>query len=225
MMDADGTWDVVRLDAGDSIPDIEQYDALMVFGGPMNVWEEGLFPWLKQEKEAIRDFVLKLNRPYLGVCLGHQLLAAALEGAVGKMAVPEVGVRTVKRTLAGATDQILGLLPDAFPTVQWHGAEVKSLPANSVLLATNEACPVQAFRVGSFAYGVQYHVEVGPSTISEWGNVPEYKHALELIAGQHGQNSFERAAAESMPLFLQSARKIYRGFRELAARARVSRVA
>ena len=225
MMTSDGTWDVVRMDARESIPDLEDYDALLAFGGPMDVWQETEFPWLKKEKTAIRDFVLRLNRPFLGVCLGHQILAEALGGKVGRMKVPEVGVRTVERTAAGATDQILGLLPDSFPTVQWHGAEVKSLPQNSALLATNAACPVQAFRTGNLAYGIQYHVEVEPTTVSEWGRIGEYRDALEEIAGKGGQDSFERAADASMPLFLDSARRLYEGFRGLAVRSRMLRVA
>ena len=222
-MATDGTCDVVRLNAGECIPELERYDALLVFGGPMDVWQESEFPWLKREKSAIRDFVLRLNRPFLGVCLGHQLLADALGGEVRKMNVPEVGVRTVERTIAGRADQILGLLPDVFPTVQWHGAEVKSLPSNSVLLATNSECENQAFRTGNSAYGVQYHVEVEPTTISEWGKIPEYGSALAKVAGNEGQSSFERTATSSMPLFLEFARKLYSGFRELVILSRILR--
>jgi GMP synthase-like glutamine amidotransferase len=223
MMAADGTWDVVRLNAGESIPELERFDALLAFGGPMDVWQEAEFPWLKLEKIAIRDFVLRLDRPYLGVCLGHQLLADSLGGEVGKMTVPEVGVRAVDRTIEGAADQILGLLPDTFPTVQWHGAEVKSLPPNSTVLAENSACQIQAFRTGKFAYGIQYHVEVEPATVSEWGKIPEYRCTLSDIAGGNAQSSFERAATASMASFLASAHKLYGGFRELALRSRTFR--
>ncbi len=89
---ADGfTYDAVELDeARDSA--LDRYDALWVMGGPMDTWEEDQHPWLIAEKAAIREAVIDRRLPYFGLCLGHQLLAAALGGEVGKMAISEVGL-------------------------------------------------------------------------------------------------------------------------------------
>jgi GMP synthase-like glutamine amidotransferase len=210
-------WDVVELDQGAPIPDLSRYDALLVFGGPMDVWQEERHPWLVAEKAAIRTFVKNMRRPFLGVCLGHQLLADALGGTVGPMAQPEVGVAELRLTEAGRTDPLLRGLAQPMRAVQWHGAEVKTLPAQAALLVENDACPVQAFRVHDRAYGLQYHVEVEEQTIAEWGNIPAYRRALEAIKGADGQRDFERDAARHMNAFRETAAILYDGFRQLAA--------
>ncbi len=118
LMRADGVvWDTVELDEGEAIPPLDGYDALLVFGGPMDVWQEAEHPWLVPEKAAIRAWTAQ-DRPYLGVCLGHQLLADALGGRVGLMAAPEVGVREIELTAAGRAPPLLAGLPSPCPTLQ-----------------------------------------------------------------------------------------------------------
>ncbi len=169
---------IAELDEGDALPDLDHYDLLVAMGGPMDVWDVGTYPWLIGEKEAIRRWVRELRRPFLGVCLGHQLLAAALGGDVGPMGAPEVGIRPVFLTDAAADDPLLGRLPSTVRALQWHGSEVRRLPEDATVLATNTACTVQAFRAGACAWGIQFHVEVGPTTVTEWSSVPEYRLAL-----------------------------------------------
>ena len=218
-------WDAVELDAGEAIPELSRYDALLVFGGPMDVWEEEAHPWLAAEKAAIRRFVCELERPFLGVCLGHQLLASALGCPVGKMRAPEVGVVTVQLTEAAASDPLFQDFPATLSALQWHGAEVKSLPPDSVALATNEACPIQAMRVREHAYGLQYHVEAEETTVAEWGCVAESRRLLEAIGGPDAQAALERAVAAEMPTFLANAAALYQGFRDVVRRASAARQA
>src|SRR5271157_3970528 len=117
-------WRAVELDANEPIPNLNGFDLLVVMGGPMDVWEERMHRWLAREKAAIRHWVQELNRPYLGICLGHQLLAAALGGKVSLMARPEVGVANVDLTPDGQDDPLFQGFAASFETFQWHGAEV-----------------------------------------------------------------------------------------------------
>ena len=187
---ADGvSWDAVELDAGEALPALEGYDAVWCFGGPMDVWQEDAHPWLKPEKALIREAVMERGLPFLGVCLGHQLLAEALGGKVGPM-TPEVGVLPVAPTEAGKGDPVLAMSGE-IAALQWHSAGVQELPPGGVSLAASPVCPVQALRWGARAYGIQYHVEVTAATVPAWGCIPEYKTALERSLGPDALEAFK----------------------------------
>ena len=210
------SWDVVELDRGDAIPDLSPYDLMLVMGGPQDVWQESEHPWLVEEKAAIRQFVVRMQRPFLGVCLGHQLLAAALRGAVGLSEAPEVGVMTVELTAAGRADPLFRGVSSPMTVLQWHGAEVTSLPAGATVLASSEHCAVQAFRYGARAYGLQYHVEITGDTVDEWAEIPVYAEALGRALGDDAQDALRSDVAERLASFGDDCRSLYRNLKRVA---------
>jgi len=209
-------WDAVELDAGEAIPALAGYDQLWVMGGPMDTWEEDIHPWLAAEKAAIREAVLERRMPYFGLCLGHQLLAAALGGTVAKAVQAEVGVLDVELTPAGRRDPLFEGIADRFKALQWHGAEVSAPPAGAEILARSPLCAVQAMRVGRHAYGMQYHCEILPRTVADWAEIPAYACALEASLGAGAMPALSDAAAAHMPGFNRDARRLYRNFMRVA---------
>ncbi|MEZ5798377.1 MAG: type 1 glutamine amidotransferase [Paracoccaceae bacterium] len=199
---------IAALDQGAPIPDLAGFDLLAVMGGPMDVWQTAAHPWLVPEMAAIRAWVRDLGRPYLGICLGHQLLAQATGGRVGRMARPEVGLTSAGLTAEGRADGLFAGLPDRLATFQWHGAEVQALPPDAVVLAANEACPVQALRVGRRAWGIQFHVEMTPDTVAEWAAVPEYAASLAQALGAERAAGLGAELAGHLPGFTATARQI-----------------
>jgi len=221
---ADGiAYDAVELDEGEPIPSLDKYDALWVMGGPMDVWEEDQHPWLIAEKAAIREAVETRGMPYLGLCLGHQLLGAALGGTVGKMRAPEVGILDVALTAQGRADPIFAGMAPTQKALQWHGAEVQALPPGAVVLASSPACPHQAMRIGRLAYGLQYHMELTSRTVPEWGDVPAYACSLDETLGSGALPRLRDEAAALMPAFNRAAKQLYDNFMALIrARAKAA---
>jgi GMP synthase-like glutamine amidotransferase len=211
-------WDAVELDAGEAIPSLAGYGQLWVMGGPMDVWQESENPWLVAEKRAIREAVIDRAMPYFGVCLGHQLLAASLGGKVGKAPQGEVGVLDVELTKAGRADPFFAGIADRFKALQWHGAEVAEAPPGATVLAHSPLCAVQAMRVGRHAYGMQYHCEILPQTVSDWAVIPAYACALDAALGNGAMPKLQAAAAAAMPGFNRDARRLYRNFMQAARR-------
>jgi GMP synthase-like glutamine amidotransferase len=213
---ADGiAWDAVELDAGEKIPGLAGYDALWAMGGPMDVWEEGAHPWLTAEKAAIREAVGR-GLPYMGLCLGHQLLAAALGGKVGKAAAAEVGILEVELTEAGRRDPLFAGIAGHFNALQWHGAEVTEPPPGAAVLARSPLCAVQALRVGKAAYGLQYHTELTAETVGQWAVVPAYACALDATLGTGALPRLDAEARRQMPGFNRDSRQIYDNFMALS---------
>lgn len=202
------TWVPVELDAGEPIPAPDGYDLLVSMGGPMDVWQEDIHPWLVSEKAAIRHWVKDLGRPFLGVCLGHQLLVEALGGKVGLMDRPEVGLAEADLTPEGGRDAVLAGFPSRVETFQWHGAEAKTLPEGAAVLAANGACPVQALRWGRHAYGFQYHCEITATTVADWERLPAYRASLEAALGAERAAGLGGIVLAKLPAFRVAARRL-----------------
>ena len=203
--------DTVELDQNEKIPNLEPYDAMIVMGGPMDTWQEERYPWLKVEKENIHNFVKIKKKPYLGLCLGAQLLSEAIGGKVRKMKTPEIGV--LKVSVTDDNSLFKGLNKD-LKVLQWHSYEAYDLPNNTNLLASSPECKVQAFSFDR-AFGLQFHVEQTNKTVPEWACVPEYKLALEKTLGENALEKFKSEVEKNLNLFNKSAKTIYENFKKI----------
>ena len=150
---------------GTAPPPLDDYDAVIVFGGFMHPDQDDLFPWLPAETDWLRD-LLERQVPTLGVCLGSQLLAQAAGASVGRLAEPEIGWSEIEQTDAGAADPVFSALPARFEGLIWHHY-AHDLPDGAVALA-HSAASLQAFRLGDACWGVQFHPEVTEPQLGRW---------------------------------------------------------
>lgn len=151
------TLNCTRLYAGELPPSPENFDWLIVMGGPMNIDEHHKYPWLVAEKAAIRA-ALAADKRILGICLGAQLLAQALGGVVTRNAHTEIGWFPVELSAEARQSSLFAGFPERFEAYHWHGDSF-SLPPGTVPIARSEACAQQAYAYGPCTVGLQFHLE------------------------------------------------------------------
>ncbi len=208
----------IELDEGEKIPkDLSKFDAMFCMGGPMDTWMEKKHPWLIDEKKAIKEFVVDLKKPYLGFCLGCQLLGEVVGGKVVKSNIPEIGMLNISFSNNKSNDALFSKFPDKITSLQWHSYEVQGLENNKDVthLASSPETKYQIFKYQNHAYGIQFHIEVKDTTVGEWGCVPEYKSALEKQLGEGALDKFEKDSKKHMPSMNQYSKVLYENFKKL----------
>lgn len=148
--------------AGDAAPNINSFDALIVMGGPMGIYDEAIYPWLADEKKLIKE-AIDAGKIVLGICLGAQLIADVLGGKVTRNAHKEIGwfpLSIVPEASEHPLARIFATYPEVF---HWHG-DTFAIPQDALHLASSEACANQAFVYKDHVYGFQFHLETTPAS-------------------------------------------------------------
>ena len=219
LMLADGwNFTTIELDEGDKIPkNLNEFDAMLCMGGPMDTWMEKEFPWLIEEKLRIKEFAVDMEKPFLGFCLGCQLLGEVVGGQVIKSKIPEIGILDINFSKDKNQDKLFSSFPDKIKALQWHSYEVKNIEKNKnvTLLASSPTTKYQIFKYKKHAYGIQFHIEVKNNTVTDWGCVPEYKSALEKQLGKGALEKFDKEAKTNMATMNNYSTILYKNFKEI----------
>lgn len=146
--------------------DLDDIGGIVILGGPMNVYQEDAYPFLKDEESLVRRALID-EVPLLGICLGAQLIAKTCGAAITKSPKKEIGWFTVMKTPEGMKDNLFRGNRQHMTVFQWH-EDTFDLPDDGVLLAKGRVCTNQAFRVGHNAYGLQFHIEATSEMVETW---------------------------------------------------------
>ena len=195
--------------SGGDVPDTtDGWDAVVLLGGGFMPDDDLRRPWLADERQLARHAV-DSGVPLLGICLGAQVLAVARGGSVeGAHGRPERGSTPVRLLAEAKEDELLRDLPTSFPVIQNHRDQITKLPSGAVHLARSVDCPVQAFRVGARAWGVQFHPEVDAERLGDWDESALAEEGLDL-------ERLRAQAREAEPESARAARRLVANFAEV----------
>jgi GMP synthase-like glutamine amidotransferase len=192
---------IVELSAGESIPSLDNFDTLILMGGPMSVNDEKIYPFLSLEEKLIKEYINK-GKKILGICLGAQLIAKALGARVYKGLKEEIGWYDIELTGDGLRDPLMQKLAihpvggdfwSRFKVFHWHG-ETFDIPHDAVRLAKSELYPNQAFRYGNKTYALQFHIEVTREMVYDWfRDTPELQESMKEQTEKYYEDYLGRA--------------------------------
>lgn len=204
-LEADGiNLDVARPFDSIPLPHNLEHDAVIVLGGGYMPTDDERAPWLPQTRKLAQE-AIDSGTPTLGICLGGQLLAHVAGGAVkAESGRTEIGSTAIRLNNAATEDQLFGGLPTDVTGIEHHVDSIEDLPANAVLLASSEQCPVQAFRVGDSAWGVQFHPEISADDVTRWSPDSLIKRGLNPFAVVSAAKADE---ATAIPVWRELARR------------------
>ncbi len=192
---------IIRLDLGDSLPELRNGDLLLVLGGPMGVRDIGTstYPWLIEEVDLIKQ-ALDQGIGLIGICLGAQLLAYAAGGDVEQLQeevshnpLAEIGWDNIFVQSKGNNCKLTTLLSNPFPVLHWHGDRIL-LPNSAELIARSYRCKEQLFSIGSLAYGLQFHIEIDDEMVNTW--ISEDQKFISSALGAEGQSILKQQQEE-----------------------------
>jgi GMP synthase-like glutamine amidotransferase len=205
--------DVIKVEEA-PIPDPTNYDAVLAMGGPQHVGHNDDYPYLVSAARAIRRAV-EQEIPFLGLCLGGQLLANAMGAQVKKHTSPVIGFYEVQFTGEGKKDPLFEGLPGFQQVFHWH-EDTFDIPDGAIQLATNPHTQNQAFRYGRAAYGTQFHIEVTPAMFDVWLNYPEYREEIVRTFGEATAERFSSDREKYYPLYREHSRIMFENFLRIA---------
>jgi len=168
---------------GESVPNTDDFDMLLIMGGEQSAGSLEQYPYLKKEIALIQK-AYDRSLPILGICLGAQLIAIAFGGSVEKASEKEIGFFPISLTEQGEKDPLFEGFSPMFDVLHWHADAIAALPSQAVLLASSAQCAVQAFRMGKKVLGFQFHVEVEKNRARALGKL----FPKDLVAGPYTQS-------------------------------------